>query len=215
MMRGKERGEIMLYALSIEQARRLPDAFCRAWFPKRLAHVYAREDDALRSLAAGALVAGVLGVQEEEIACSAHGKPLIAGRHFSLSHSGEYALLAVGDTPIGTDIEKIEPRRVRTSERLFQPEELLWLREQPEEGFFSLWTLKESVLKMRGCGLSVPLPRFSVLPLLEGGSIVYDGAVCFGAVTVFDGHCVAVCALQPVAPLLPQRMCAEEITNHG
>ncbi len=204
----------MLYALSIEQARRLPDAFCRAWFPKRLARVYAREDDALRSLAAGALVAGVLGVHEEEITYGAHGKPLIAGRHFSLSHSGEYALLAVGDTPIGTDIEKIEPRRVRTSERLFQPEELRWLRERPEERFFFLWTLKESVLKMLGCGLSVPLPRFSVLPLLEGGSIVYGDTACFGAVTVFDSHCAAVCAPRPVAPLLPRRMRAEEITNH-
>ena len=69
-----------------------------------------REEARLRSIGASLLLraAGI----EPPFACGEHGKPYIpGGPHFSLTHSGTLAALAVSDTPVGLDIEKIAPVR--------------------------------------------------------------------------------------------------------
>ena len=119
------------------------------------------------SLAAGLLLNLALrycGLQAGEIRTGEYGKPCfpaLPGFHFSLSHSGSMALCAVSDRALGCDIEQIRGDRLRLAARFFHPQEYAWLLALPEEerqeGFFRLWTSKESFIKAIGRGLSLPL----------------------------------------------------------
>lgn len=101
------------------------------------------------------------------------GRPLLAdappaaqGLGFNLSHSGRVVLLGVvRDAEIGIDVEDLDraaPLDVARS--FFSLGEVLQLQalppaEQPRR-FMDFWTLKESYIKARGKGLSMPLDQF-------------------------------------------------------
>ncbi len=62
---------------------------------------------ALRCILAGYLNAEPTSL---EFSYGEHGKPAIAGLEFNLSHSGDFAMIAVTEnTPVGIDIERIRP----------------------------------------------------------------------------------------------------------
>lgn len=89
------------------------------------------------------------------------GKPLLSDRddlHFSLSHSGCWAVCAISDTPVGVDVEL--PRcTLRIAKRYFHPEELT----AADSVFLTrLWTAKEAFVKALGRGLTIPLDSFVV-----------------------------------------------------
>ena len=105
----------------------------------------------------------------------AHGKPDLvlapkqAALTFNLSHSHEAALVAVAfDRPIGVDIEYIKPDSDWPGivENFFAPGEIARLLSLPPESqrqaFFTCWTRKESYIKAKGGGLSIPLDGFEV-----------------------------------------------------
>jgi 4'-phosphopantetheinyl transferase len=82
---------------------------------------------------------------------------------FNVSHSGDYALIAFAkESAVGIDIERISGDRIVTdlARRILSPLEharFLSLAETDrKQVFFQIWTLKESVLKGIGSGLSVP-----------------------------------------------------------
>lgn len=98
------------------------------------------------------------------------GKPFIPNSkiHFSLSHSGHWALLAVANTPLlGVDIEA--NRRVRDitsiAERYYHPQEYTQLctlaADLQSDYFYRLWTLKEAFLKAMGTGISAGLDQIN------------------------------------------------------
>lgn len=95
------------------------------------------------------------------------GKPYLPdapGFQFNISHSEEWAVCAVGDAPLGVDLQKERPLR-QSVYRRFAPEEQAMLEALPESerqtAFFDLWVLKESYLKATGAGLSGGLDRVS------------------------------------------------------
>jgi hypothetical protein len=105
---------------------------------------------------------------------NAHGKPLIdpdldsPPLSFSLAHTKGLAVVAVtGGADVGVDVERADRsvNAARLTGRFFSPEETAALQElSPErlrERFFLYWTLKESYIKARGLGLSLPLDSFS------------------------------------------------------
>jgi len=108
-----------------------------------------------------------------------HGKPLLnhspqPSLQFNLSHSGEYALVAVTmHGAIGIDIEQLRSGRplLKLAERFFSPRESAELRSLPEQlqedAFYACWTRKEAYLKAIGTGLATPLNAFDVT-LLPG-----------------------------------------------
>lgn len=118
-------------------------------------------------LAASVLKAGFesFGISEKEVvyAFGEKGKPC-AENHpeikFSLSHTENFAVAAFSDSEIGIDCERSD-RKI--SERLlskyFSEKETLSFACSP----ILLWTAKESVSKLTGCGVE----GFSTLPEIE------------------------------------------------
>ena len=99
-----------------------------------------REEARLRSIGASLLLRAAW--LEPPFACGEHGKPYIpGGPHFSLTHSGTLAALAVSDTPVGLDIEKIAPVR-RAAARALTIEERKYMEADPERRFACLRTRK-------------------------------------------------------------------------
>ena len=113
------------------------------------------------SAGAGLLLARILprfSARAEEVFADERGKLLHPRLFLSLAHGGGMAVLAVGDRPVGCDVEKFS--RVReTVMRRFSKEERAFVQEAAGEraregAFYRIWTGKESYLKRTGEGLS-------------------------------------------------------------
>ncbi len=100
----------------------------------------------------------------------ARGKPQLGGAlndwHFSLSHSGGWALLVLAHAQaVGVDLEspRPRPRLLALAQRHFTAAETDILHSLPEaerlQAFYALWTAKEAVLKAAGVGISYGLAR--------------------------------------------------------
>lgn len=103
-----------------------------------------------------------------------YGKPYIMNNNpftqkisFNLSHSKDFILLGVTmNRKIGVDIENLcdRPAPLDLVETYFANCEIEFFQKLPlrqrSEYFFRYWTLKESYLKARGIGLSIPLNLF-------------------------------------------------------
>lgn len=114
---------------------------------------------------------------------NAYGKPEISSPQnipplrFNLAHTnGLIACLIVLNREGGIDVEDTEQSgaTVEVAEQFFSRAEAQALRALPESArrqrFFEYWTLKESYIKARGLGISLPLEQFS-FHLTEGQSI--------------------------------------------
>ena len=102
------------------------------------------------------------------------GKPFFPDRpelHISLSHSNGLALCALSQRPMGCDLEVIRPRSKGLPRYVLDDGQYEWFRRRGErwEDFYSLWTLKEALVKCTGEGLRRP-PREIAVPLLEPGA---------------------------------------------
>lgn len=101
---------------------------------------------------------------------SEKGKPYLAQRdiHFSLSHSGHWALLAVSKIElIGVDIEAVSSTRdlMGIAESYYHPHEFAHLQtlaaNMQNDYFYRLWTLKEAFFKAIGTGISAGLEKIA------------------------------------------------------
>lgn len=141
----------------------------RRFVTAALRHRFVAGRARLRSLLGGHLGRDPRGLVFAE---NAFGKPRLADHpstHFSLSHSGDQAVLAVSDQrEIGIDIERVRPLdHLDLTRRYFHPNEVAAIEgvASPDEQllvFFRVWTLKEAVVKAIGKGLSIPLDTFDV-----------------------------------------------------
>jgi 4'-phosphopantetheinyl transferase len=138
------------------------------------------ERDRARYRVTRALVRSVLSRYAPSIAhpdwrfeASAYGQPLITNDDadarslsFNLTHTHDLVVLAVTrHRAVGVDTENMSRGALLdVADRFFAPSECAHLRALPPDAqatrFFELWTLKESYIKARGMGLSIPLDRF-------------------------------------------------------
>ena len=111
------------------------------------------------------------------------GKPQllnVPALEFNLSHSGETALLAVGQHhPMGIDLEYYSDRTYRgIGEHSFSIKENQALNKAPKSlttlVFFNIWSQKEALIKACGLGLSYPTQQFDVPILPSDCSEVFD-----------------------------------------
>lgn len=90
-----------------------------------------------------------------------HGRPAVVGMplHFNMSHAGDLVLFAFAGSPIGADVERVQPVSVvdQVAQSLHPTEraELAALGEADRPAAFArCWTRKEAYLKGIGTGLS-------------------------------------------------------------
>lgn len=156
-----------------EQARR-----------RRYLHPRPRREFALCRAALRAILCGKLGCGNEALSFDTltHGKPfaLVGGMRapigFNVSHGGQYGLIAlVAAGRIGVDVEERDARRDLDgiAETVFTPAEQAELAlasgERKIHLFFSLWTMKEALIKALGTGFSLNPSRFEIPPGLRRG----------------------------------------------
>jgi 4'-phosphopantetheinyl transferase len=149
-----------------------------------------------------------------------HGRPMIVNEDdsartlsFNLTHTSDLiALVVTRERAIGVDTENIDRgAMLELADRYFAPRECQGLKALPAGDqalrFFELWTLKESYIKARGLGLSIPLDRFS-FDLRETGKVtlsieseLHDAPERW-----------AVCQLWPT-PQHPLALCVERLPD--
>jgi 4'-phosphopantetheinyl transferase len=132
-----------------------------------------------------------------------YGKPFIKDNpeiHYNISHSKDYVICGVNDKEIGIDIEYMKDLDINIAERFFTHQEYLMLMSTPEneklEMFYKLWTLKESYVKYRGTGLSLPLNSFS-FEIIKGRIYFQSGigdTPCFKNFNEIEDYQVSVCS---------------------
>ena len=155
---------------------------------------------ALRSV-----LASYLGVDPASLAFERgrHGKPALCGHdvHFSFSHSGSTALVAVSrDRPVGVDVELVKPGRAvdRIARRRFAPLERASLARladaDRDAAFHRCWTGKEAYAKGLGRGLTMGFDSFSLAALVEGRTRCAVDAWQVQQLSAPDGHVAAVAA---------------------
>ncbi len=124
-----------------------------------------------RSVGAGLLYMYALRQQGldpmQPVAFLAAGKPVFpdSDLHFSLSHSGPYVLCALGDSPLGGDIQEPRPLRLSMARR-FCPAEKAALEALPEAGqaeaLLRLWCRKEAWVKAESRERMLRLDEYDV-----------------------------------------------------
>lgn len=120
-----------------------------------------RRDDQLRSLAAGLLIRHaveeeLLSYKELEFETNSNGKLLINQSvcpvWISISHSGEFAAVAISNHKIGIDLQ--QQKELKSQDRMkkmcYNDAEL-----DSRESFFYHWTRKEAYSKMLGLGMKL------------------------------------------------------------
>lgn len=103
-------------------------------------------------------------LQLPDIVLIEKGRPVFVDRSlpdFNISHSGDHIMvvLAKSGTQVGLDIEVDRPRNrlLALAKHSLSENEYQWLSELPSDrqvaGFWHLWTLRESILKLTGEGV--------------------------------------------------------------
>ena len=117
-------------------------------------------------------ISKAFGIPEDEILFekNKYGKPHVVGRsgvHYNISHSGEYVVCAVGESPVGIDVQEIKDGSLDIADRFFSGEEKAELATKEGDArrklFYDIWSLKEAYIKCIGMGLSKPLDEFGVV----------------------------------------------------
>jgi 4'-phosphopantetheinyl transferase len=132
-------------------------------------------DDVMRTLMGERLIRDIIkqeiGLEEAAISLEtdAYRKPFLAGYpgfHFNLSHSGKWVVCAVGDSPVGIDVERMGEADHQMAAYFFSMEEQQDLSARPaadqRSHFYQIWTLKESFLKCLGKGFFIDPIAFTI-----------------------------------------------------
>lgn len=172
-----------------EVARRLPNRFAQS-------QKFKFESDSLRCLGVGVLLLNAFPTLcESELKKNQNGKLFIEGREeFNVSHGGKYVVLVTDKNPVGIDIEEMRERSFIVATKVFTKDEQQWMSEDKLRRFFYLWTQKESLVKAEGCGITIPLESFSVLPFEKGDSVVLNGKNWWCTTKEIENYVVSVCS---------------------
>lgn len=113
-----------------------------------------------------------LKLSEIKIEKDKNKKPYLPSQgslHFNLSHAKDYAIIAIGNSAIGVDLEYLN-RDFDFAEILHnsfsgREKQLILAANNKTEAFFKLWTRKEAVVKATGKGID---DSFREIPSIDG-----------------------------------------------
>lgn len=144
-----------------------------------------------------------LGIADFRLGYGSNGKPFITGRDdifFNISHSGDYAVCAFSDKPVGADIEKhhgFDEDLIRFVFRESETAHLSYFSADRDTACTDLWTVKESLMKLLGTGLSLE-PKD--IQIIYGVSLKAQAAgyecerLNFTRYDDIDGYSLTVCS---------------------
>jgi len=182
---------VTIYALDISKLDP-DDRDWSSWVESRRlekARLLQFRDDRARCIGAGLLLSFALHSHHPNLPIpmqtelGLHAKPFlpkVAGFHFNLSHSGKWVICAIANLPLGVDIEAKNRNILKIISKSLSKSEREDLQQFPEEQHsrmaVAIWVLKESYIKAKGIGLSLPLSQSSV----QAGNpiLIFDNGVC-------------------------------------
>lgn len=168
----------------------------------RILHIKTLRDDAgkRRSAAAGLLLRyaarQLLGYVPEPVARTKTGKPYLPDHpefQFSLSHSGDWAICAVGISPVGADIQRIQPVSDTLKARFFSPEEQALCT--GDAASIRLFCAREAHGKLTGAGISRE-------PIHVASGRLQIGGLPISEPFIAEGYCACICAHTDDAPIV-------------
>ncbi len=120
-----------------------------------------------------------------EIKKGAHGKPYFEknGIYFNISHTDGLQAVAISDSEVGVDIEKIRNVNLQVASRFTKEEYDYIMTADSYNRFFEIWTKKEAYLKYKDTGISGGLNSFNVFEMSEKINTF-----------VIDGYVISVCS---------------------
>ena len=114
------------------------------------------------------MIKEIYGRESFEISYNENGKPELDFCFFSISHSGNYAVCAVAETPVGIDIENTGRFKRREKYMFFTDNETRYVNSADSARRFCLiWTRKEAYIKALGEPLSFAAKTELVTPELS------------------------------------------------
>jgi 4'-phosphopantetheinyl transferase len=178
-MHKTEPQQVAVYAIKVDSQleRTLFDSLLTYVLPEKRERIkrFYHYEDALRALLGDLLVRHLISQQTGlpnwrlQFGRNEYGKPFLLNDvsiAYNISHSGEWVVGALATAAVGVDVEKVAPVAPRLAQRIFTPEEYqaLITKNGPErrQYFYSLWTLKESLIKAVGKGLAIALDSFTI-----------------------------------------------------
>ena len=111
----------------------------------------------------------VLLPAECEIKRTENGKPYTDSVCFSLTHTGDTALIAISDKPVGIDAEIIRKRNFSSLLKRFSAREQTEIKSTAD--FLRHWVIKEAYIKLIGGTLAHYLKNLEYF----GGELLVDG----------------------------------------
>lgn len=136
---------------------------------------FIKREDFLRSLYADIIVRKTIerisGIDSRDLQFyeNAYGKPYVNGienLYFNISHAGSWVVVVISNFECGIDVEAVSEPSPQIAKRFFHEREyqkFLKLTENEQIAYFyELWVLKESYVKWRGIGLSMPFNTFEI-----------------------------------------------------
>jgi 4'-phosphopantetheinyl transferase len=154
---------------------------------------------------------GQLAPEQWTFSKNSYGKPAVSNfkyqwLQFNLSYSKNFIAYAItNNRSVGIDIEKY--RYIEDLQSLcyfslspVESENILSIHDinEQQQKFFTYWTLKESYIKARGMGLSIPLQEFSFTQIKEEwylhcNTVLHDNGLYWKFVTFqFKQYCLSI-----------------------
>jgi len=127
------------------------------------------------------------GVQDPQVMRTPKGKPYVelCDTYLSVSHSGEYFLCIIAERPVGIDVqERKNSNSDKIAERYFTEREKSFIRDNGENGFFTVWTRKEAYSKLTGEGIA---------EIIRGTEVIDREDVIFTDFQLEDGVWCSYC----------------------
>lgn len=160
--------------------------------------------------------------KQVEIERGTYGKPYIKGAtnfHYGLSHSGKWVACATDRVPVGIDLQEMKPWKMTLAKRFYHEKEygrLLALdgasQDKQTEEFYSMWTAKESAVKLSGRGIGAGISQYLTD---EEYSYIYDidhaQKVYTKRYDMLGGYMLCVCSGTNFFPDLPERVDWERV----
>lgn len=158
-----DKNKVVLYIANIsdKDTQKLFEKYALEFDKERVARIgnCNNADSKSKKIASATFLYKVLNkynLDMSQMAYSEHGKPFVANcdcLFFNLSHSADYAVIAIAGQPVGVDIQKKVPYKEGLVKRVCSEKEAELVREEFTDRFNYVWALKEAASKLSGEGL--------------------------------------------------------------